>query len=186
MPCPLKGPRPLPGLQMGRPEHLSAKQLLCPSWLRVGAFLPVHSPGDSRLPRRAGRACEILVQRERKGGWQPCAVWGAAAQSGLGSEACMPSLFCPWTTSHAPGGPPRNHAHWASEEAQRRHLLVAHPPPRNLSQHLLRQDLASRRPGWEPPWEAPCPGPAPLSKWLHLSEPQCSSSGEWVSKYPSV
>ena len=74
----------------------------------------------------------------------------------------------------------------AFEEAQRRHLLVAHPPPRNLSQHLPRQDLASRRPGWEPPWEAPRPGPAPLSKWLHLSVPQCSSSGEWVSKYPSV
>lgn len=113
MPCPLKGPRPLPRLQVGRPEHPSAKQLLCPSWLGVGAFLPVHTPGDSRFPGRARRACGILVQRERKGGWQPCAVWGAAAQSGLGSEACMvPFLFCPWTTSQAPGGPPRNHAHW--------------------------------------------------------------------------
>ena len=158
MPCPLTGPRPLPQLQMGRPEHPSAKQLLCPSWLGVGVSLLAYTPGDSRLPGRAGQACGILVQGERKGGrqggGQPLAVWGAAAQSGLGSKACMATLsFLPLDHSSGSRGPTqKSHSlGTASEEAQRRYLLVAHPPPINLSQHLPSQDLASRRPGWGPP-----------------------------------
>ena len=126
----------------------------------------------------------------RQGGRQPRAVWGAAAQSGLVSKACMATLsLLPLDHSSGSRGPTQKPCSLgtASEEAQRRHSLVVHPPPRNLSQHI-KTSLGQQETwmGSLHPWEARRPGPAPLSKCLHLSEPQCSSSGEWVSKYPSV
>lgn len=70
--------------------------------------------------------------------WFPRPVW-------------PPSLCCPWTTPQAPGGLPRNHAHWGlllkRLKEGTRWLSTLLP---GICPNISRQVLASRRPGWGP------------------------------------
>lgn len=122
--------------------------------------------------------------RQAAGTAHGAATWagqqGAARPPVLCSEACQaaPSVCLnrsssfrrPTLKSRQPGA--------ASEEARRR-AVTCPLSARNLSQQSLKQDWPAGV--WDVGTGSTHPGHVTLSKPLHLLEPQCCSSGEWVS-----